>query len=369
MSLVRHSFLYTWFPVRHSLRLAPGCEFACRYCPAGGLDYSPEAMEEEALGECLAPLPEGSLVGLGSGLTELYQARERMEGRTRLILRTLLERNLRPFILTKSVLVERDLDLFLKFPESSRPIIVMSASFADDATRKKYEPLSPSLTERLAVLSRLSAQGLRTGILMMPLIPELNDDPLGIESILEKAKFAGAAFAMLGFFEWAREGADSLFKDSPGIVDKLGSLRTDSGAAEKYRSEKTRVWSALLGKFSLLPFPDLVELKPNLSVRDSVVILLEQLYYLAKYAGRDRSAFRRAAVEINYKDEEVFEEWARGAKLKRIQGIGPYIEKAVEDLVIKGDLKTYEEAKARFLDGREETPTGDSERRSTKKYS
>lgn len=332
MRLIRHSFLDTWFPVRYSLRTAPGCEFACVYCPAGSIKTSAESIDEDFLNECLAPLPEGSLVGLGSGLTEMYQSRERIERRTRLIFRKLLERKLRPFILTKSVLMERDLDLFTKFPESSKPIVVMSVAFPDEATRKIHEPRSPSLTERMATLSRLSLQGIKTGILMMPLIPGVNDDPLAMEVVAEKAKSAGAGFAMLGFYE--------------GKPLETGTVQEGSG--EQYRNDKTRVWTGLLEKLGLLPFPDLGEIRQSHSVRDASVILLEQLYYFAKYAGRDRSAFRRAAVEINWMDEEIFEEWVRGGKLERIRGIGPYIEKALEDLVMKGDLKTYEEAKARF---------------------
>lgn len=367
MRLIRHSFLDTWFPVRHSLRTEAGCESSCVYCPAGKQVPLTSSTDEEILGECLAPLAEGSLVGLGSGLTEIYQPRERMEGRSRLILRKLLELKLRPFILTKSVLVERDLDVFLKFPEASRPIVVMSVAFADDASQKFFEPKSPSFTERLSVLSRISARGIPTGILTMPLLPEVNDDPLALEQILESARAAGAGFAMLGFYEKGREDEGTFLKDFPRALSRIEDFRKVPSLAEKYRSEKTGVWSNLLQKYALLPFPDLTCLKDNLSVRDKAVILLEQLYYFAKYAGRDRSAFRRAAVEINWKDEDTFEEWVREAKLKRIPGIGPYIEKALEDLVLRGELKVYEEAKARFSGGLAETLTGDSEKRSTKK--
>ncbi len=356
--LTRHAFLDTWFPVRHSLRVYQGCDFGCGFCPAPASPPGQGADWSEVMGG----LPEGSLLGFGSGLEEVYQKREKLEHRTREALKAALDRKLRPYILTRSALLERDLGLLARFPENAKPIVVMSFAFPDDAGSRHHEPGSPLPRERLAILKRCSEAGLLTGVLYMPLVPGVNDGAVEMEMILQGAREAGCTFAMSGFYQWEKEGSENNFRSLPEAAKAIQSFRLSPNTAEDYRLVKTREWVKGLARNGLLPFPSLTGIKENLSPRDQTVVFLEQLFYLNKYLGKERSAFRQAAVGINWMNEDIFGEWIRAGNLKRVAGIGPWLEKAVEDLILKRETAIYDATCEVFLNPAAKT-TGEESRK------
>ena len=85
---------------------------------------------------------------------------------------------------------------------SHNPVIIkLTITCADDALGKMIEPYAPSSSERFLALEELHRAGIYAGILMMPILPFINDTPENITGIVElaakhHAKFIYPAFGM-----------------------------------------------------------------------------------------------------------------------------------------------------------------------------
>jgi len=184
-----------------------GCEHGCVYCYARpahaymdlspGLDFeqkifikpdAPEVLRRELSHRSYRCAP----IALG-GNTDAYQPAEKRLGITRRILEVCLEFGQPLSIVTKSALVERDLDLLVALARNQLVVVMVSITTFDDELKRRMEPRTPGGRRRLATLGRLAAAGVPCGVLAAPMIPALNDHEL--ENILEAAALAGASRA------------------------------------------------------------------------------------------------------------------------------------------------------------------------------
>ena len=119
-------------------------------------------------------------------------------------------------ILTKSPLLLRDLPLMKEIAERTEFSAAMSVPTVDERAWRATEPRSPNPRARLEAVGELTRAGIRTGVLVAPLMPGINDAPEQIAPILEMASAAGAAYVtgialhLRGevrglFFEWLKE--------------------------------------------------------------------------------------------------------------------------------------------------------------------
>ena len=97
-------------------------------------------------------------------------------------------------ITTKSQLIERDIAI-LKSISVYRPVICELTITTDyDSLSKVIEPFAPPSSIRFATLEKLSNAGLFSGIVLMPVLPFLEDSDRSIIRLVEHASNAGAAF-------------------------------------------------------------------------------------------------------------------------------------------------------------------------------
>jgi DNA repair photolyase len=96
-------------------------------------------------------------------------------------------------VISKSALVERDLDLFRALTEHARFSISVSLAFSDNATARAIEPWAPSPDRRFKLIETLAAAGLPVGVMCAPIIPGVNDSQM--VNVLERAAAAGATWA------------------------------------------------------------------------------------------------------------------------------------------------------------------------------
>ncbi|MGN6872800.1 MAG: intein-containing Rv2578c family radical SAM protein [Solirubrobacteraceae bacterium] len=119
-------------------------------------------------------------------------------------------------VLTKSPLLLRDLELMKQIAARTEFSAALSVPTLDERAWRATEPRSPNPRARLEAVAELTRAGIRTGVLVAPLMPGINDAPEQIAPILEMASEAGAAYVMgialhlRGdvknlFFEWLRE--------------------------------------------------------------------------------------------------------------------------------------------------------------------
>ena len=128
-----------------------------------------------------------------SGVTDCYQAIEKDLELTRRCLEVCLEYKNPVGVISKSALVERDIDLFLELSKQARFHISVSLAFGDAELARALEPWAPSPERRLKVIETLARAGVPVGIMMAPIIPGVNDNQL--VKLLERATDAGATWA------------------------------------------------------------------------------------------------------------------------------------------------------------------------------
>jgi DNA repair photolyase len=96
-------------------------------------------------------------------------------------------------IVTKSALIERDLDLLGPMGRANLAKVFVTVTTLDRSLARRLEPRAPAPQRRLDTIRALAAAGVPVGVMMAPVIPALNDK--SIEESLEAAVQAGATMA------------------------------------------------------------------------------------------------------------------------------------------------------------------------------
>lgn len=180
-----------------------GCEHGCIYCYARpthaylglspGLDFESRLQakpDAPALlrKELAKPGYRCAPIALGMN-TDAYQPIEREYRITRGILEVLAECQHPVSLVTKSALVERDIDLLAPMAEKGLTSVYVTITTLDRSIARRLEPRAASPERRLETLRRLSEAGIPTGVMVAPVIPALTDSEM--ERILESARQAG----------------------------------------------------------------------------------------------------------------------------------------------------------------------------------
>jgi len=194
-------------PFDQSINSYRGCEIGCAYCYARqshsylelspGLDWETKLFAKTNAAELLRkelarPGYKVSPIAFGTN-TDCYQPAERKYRITRQAIELLAECEHPLTVVTKSALVERDLDLFAPMARKNLVKVFVSIGTLDHALARKLEPRAASPKRRLDVLRALSAAGVPCGVMVAALIPALNDKTM--EHVLEEAAAAGASEA------------------------------------------------------------------------------------------------------------------------------------------------------------------------------
>ena len=194
-------------PFDQSINPYRGCEHGCIYCYARpshaylelspGLDFETKLFAKTNAAELLretlarpgyAPQP----IALGAN-TDCYQPIERKFKITRQILEVLAECEHPVTLVTKSALVERDLDLLAPMAAKNLVKVFVSIGTLERELARKLEPRAASPQRRLDILRKLNEHKVPCGVMVAALIPGLNDKTM--EQVLEAAAAAGAAEA------------------------------------------------------------------------------------------------------------------------------------------------------------------------------
>jgi DNA repair photolyase len=125
--------------------------------------------------------------------TDPYQPIERRMRVTREILEVLARCRHPVTVITKGVLVLRDLDLLADLARDGLAGVGVSVTTLDAELKRVMEPQAASPRARLEAVRRLNEAGVPTGVMVAPVIPALTDHEM--EAILEAAAGAGARWA------------------------------------------------------------------------------------------------------------------------------------------------------------------------------
>lgn len=202
-SVSKRKLYFSW-----SINPYRGCEFGCRYCYARYTHEfmekrDPEQFEREIyikqhaawlLRQELRTVRPGEYIALGTA-TDPYQPIERRAQVTRSLLEVFAEyQGLRLGIVTKSTLIERDMDLLVRIASRNRLTLHLTITTPDAKLARILEPRAPRPDLRFRTVARLRAAGLRTGILCSPLLPGITDTAEALDGMARRARKAGASF-------------------------------------------------------------------------------------------------------------------------------------------------------------------------------
>src|SRR3954469_4110900 len=184
-----------------------GCFHACAYCYArpsheylslgAGTDFDRKIIVKlraaELLRAAFAKKSWRKETVAFSGVTDCYQPLEASYRLTRGCLEGCVEHANPAAIITKSALIERDVDVLVQLARVATVFVTISVPFWDPDRARAIEPYVPTPARRLRVIETLARAGLSVGVNVAPIIPGLNDQD--IPKILAAARDAGARSA------------------------------------------------------------------------------------------------------------------------------------------------------------------------------
>jgi len=211
---------FTW-----SLNPYTGCAHQCVFCYARGTHAYRELDGIREWGSVLgvkvnvgamlrADLAgrtyRGEEIAIGTA-TDPYQA---LEGRYRLmrdILPALRDARAPFHITTRSPLVVRDLDLLAQCARRADVGVAVSIATLDDALAREIEPTVAPPRQRLRAVRALADAGVRVGVAVAPVLPELTDDPASLAAVVRAAADAGASHVWHGALNLGTITRDAYF--------------------------------------------------------------------------------------------------------------------------------------------------------------
>ncbi len=194
-------------PFNVSLNPYRGCEHGCIYCFARpshsylglspGLDFESRLFAKVNAAELLRRelarsgyVPESIALGVN---TDAYQPCERQLGITRQVLEVLRECSHPVGLITKSSLIERDIDILAPMAKQKLALAAITLTTLDPAISRTLEPRAAAPARRLRTIRTLVDAGIPVSVSVAPIIPFVTEPD--IEKILKAAAEAGATGA------------------------------------------------------------------------------------------------------------------------------------------------------------------------------
>jgi DNA repair photolyase len=207
-SLLNHCVSKRAMPFTWTINPYRGCEFGCRYCYArythefmemrDGMEFEQKIYVKQHAADLLRhelrQVKPGESIALGTA-TDPYQPAERRYEVTRGILEEFARhRGFELGIVTKSNMVERDLELLKEVAKTNRLSVHITITTLDVELARILEPRAPRPDLRLDAVRTLAQAGLRVGLSCSPVVPGITDSPKDLESLIRAASESGADY-------------------------------------------------------------------------------------------------------------------------------------------------------------------------------
>ncbi|MFX0077882.1 MAG: radical SAM protein [Candidatus Hermodarchaeota archaeon] len=140
--------------------------------------------------------PRKIIIGISGGVSDAYQPAEEQYKITRQVLETVLDFRMPVFVLTKSDLVLRDLDLLKEIHQHAFANVCFSITLHDEETKTIFEPKSSATWERFEALKQIRKAGLFGGVQAVPTIPGIGDTVENMQELAKDAKKANAEYIL-----------------------------------------------------------------------------------------------------------------------------------------------------------------------------
>ncbi len=199
-----------WFLDDYTINMYSGCSFNCLFCYIRGSKYGEHMERSLSLKNNALDLLDRQLyrrakkgqygiIALSSA-TDPYLHFEKEYEQTREALKLILKHQFPVHMITRSPLIERDIDLLdeiknkailpreLRHKINQGAIISFSFSGIDDTINKIFEPGAPLPSERLKTIAKFKHENFITGVSLMPLLPYITDTSDHLEQMFHTFK-------------------------------------------------------------------------------------------------------------------------------------------------------------------------------------
>jgi DNA repair photolyase len=207
------------------MNLYRGCQHQCIYCDSRSECYQIEDFNDDVLVKVnaiellrkeLASKRVKGTIGTGS-MNDPYMPLERELNLTGQALTVIAQSGFPVHIITKSDLVLRDLDTLCKI-NRRYAAVSFTITTADDELAKKLETRAPLVSDRFRAMRVLADHGIHTGVVMMPILPFIEDNEENVTAIVQEASDHGAAYIIPSFGMTLRDRQRAYYYDK---LDKL----------------------------------------------------------------------------------------------------------------------------------------------------
>ena len=203
--LLHRSQSAEWFGTDHTMNIYRGCCHGCLYCDSRSDCYQTGEFDKvrakadalRILRDDLARKVRPAFICTGA-MSDPYNPFEKELELTRHALELIDAYDCGVAIATKSDLIVRDIDILASIQSHSPVICKLTVTTTDEA---------------LAALERLNGAGLFAGVLLMPVLPFLEDSDDSVLAVVEAAARAGAKFIYPSFGVTMRQGQREYFLD------------------------------------------------------------------------------------------------------------------------------------------------------------
>lgn len=217
-TIVQRNKSTAWFGTEYNMNIYKGCCHGCIYCDSRSECYHIDNFDTvrakkdalQLIRDDLRRKVKPGVIGTGS-MSDPYNPFEKELELTRKALMLIDAYQFGVAIATKSPLVARDIDLLKEIQSHSPVIVKMTITTLDDDLCKKIEPNVAVSSERFAALKQLSDNGIYCGILLMPLLPFINDTKENVLGIVQRAKECGVKFIYPAFGVTLRQNQRDYF--------------------------------------------------------------------------------------------------------------------------------------------------------------
>lgn len=222
----------SWFGTDYTMNIYKGCCHGCIYCDSRSDCYRVEKFDTvrtkenalEIIRDELRRKVKTGVVGTGA-MSDPYNPFEQEFSLTRHSLELIDAYGFGAAIATKSSLITRDIDILKLIRDHSPVICKITITTFDDTIAKIIEPNADPSSTRFEALKKLTEAGIYAGLLLMPVLPFINDNKENIVNIVRLAGKHGAKFIYPFFGVTLRSGQREYFYDRleegfPGIKDR-----------------------------------------------------------------------------------------------------------------------------------------------------
>lgn len=195
-----------WFGTDYNMNIYRGCCHGCIYCDSRSACYGIEEFDRvRAKGDALRIIRDDlrrkvkkGVIGTGA-MSDPYNPFEKELCLTRHALELVNAYEFGIAIDTKSPLIVRDADILEEIREHSPVLCKITITAAEDELSAKVEPGAAVSSERFGAVAKLRERGIFAGILMMPVLPFLEDNEENVLKIVRRGAECGCNFIYPAF--------------------------------------------------------------------------------------------------------------------------------------------------------------------------